>query len=105
MSRTRGVSVATCVHAYRELERRGVIEAAPRSGFFLAGRRRAALPGTARRHSVAVSGGAGILRLLAAAGDPRVVNFGAATPHPDYMRPPRSRRPAGMSGAGRGGGA
>ncbi|MFB4202656.1 Histidinol-phosphate aminotransferase [wastewater metagenome] len=87
VSRHRGVSVSTCVRAYHELERRGVIEAAPRSGFFVVGRRHSALPTIpgGRSSPVAVAGSDRILQLLAAATDPRVVNFGAATPHPDYM--------------------
>ncbi|MGN8159465.1 PLP-dependent aminotransferase family protein [Salinisphaera sp. RV14] len=87
ISRQRGVSVSTSVRAYHELERRGAIEAAPRSGYFVVGPRRSALPSVPEHGAspVPVAGGHRILQLLAAADDPRTVSFGAATPHPDYM--------------------
>jgi DNA-binding transcriptional MocR family regulator len=59
MSRNAGVSVGTVVQAYMHLERRGLLETRPRSGFIVAARRPAltASPsskrGRARPHSVA----------------------------------------------------
>ncbi|MES1955653.1 PLP-dependent aminotransferase family protein [Salinisphaera hydrothermalis] len=87
ISQQRGVSVSTAVRAYHELERRGLIDAAPRSGFFVVGPRRSALPSVPQRRlaPVPVAGGGRILQLLAAADDPRVVSFGAATPQAGYM--------------------
>ncbi len=44
MSRHAGVSVGTVVQAYLHLERRGLLETRPRSGYFVAQRRTAELP-------------------------------------------------------------
>jgi DNA-binding transcriptional MocR family regulator len=44
MSRHAGVSIGTVVQAYLQLERRGLIETRPRSGYFVAQRRAAELP-------------------------------------------------------------
>ena len=43
-SQTRGVSTATAVAAYRQLQDDGYIESRPRSGFYVCSRARAVLP-------------------------------------------------------------
>ncbi len=82
------LSVSTCVRAYHELERRGVIEARPRSGFFvLSAGTGPALPSVSSEAEtpVPVSGRDRILRMLDAAAEPDMTNFGAASPHPEFM--------------------
>lgn len=80
----RRVSLSTALHAYRLLEDRGVIEARPQSGFYVAAGGRVALetPGTSRPTGqaipVAVTGV--VLRLLELAGDDRHVPLGCAIP-------------------------
>src|SRR6478736_62314 len=79
-----GVSVTTAVQAYLELENRGLIEARPKSGFFVRPQLRTQLsePKPSRpNHSAAAVGVAGLLtRLFDAAAAPGVVPFGAAYP-------------------------
>ncbi|HET7313758.1 PLP-dependent aminotransferase family protein [Salinisphaera sp.] len=82
------LSVSTCVRAYHELERRGVIEARPRSGFFvLSTGTSLALPSVSSEAAtpVPVSGRDRILRMLDASAEPDMTNFGAASPHPGFM--------------------
>jgi DNA-binding transcriptional MocR family regulator len=88
-SRRRGVSPATVVAGYRELQRRGLITAQPRSGFVVAVPRatppalpRAGAP-AARPRVVTI---ADVLRAkLEATANPRVVDFGAAVPDPAFL--------------------
>ncbi len=79
-----GVSVTTAVQAYLELENRGLIEARPKSGFFVRPqlRPRALEPKTSRpAHTATAVGVGGLLsRLFDAARMPDVVPFGAAYP-------------------------
>jgi len=49
MSRNAGVSIGTVVQAYLHLERRGLLETRPRSGFFVAARAAAPEPPSAKR--------------------------------------------------------
>lgn len=83
-SNQHGVSVTTAVQAYLELENRGLIEARPKSGFFVRPQLRSQLlePKPSRpNHSAAAVGVAGLLtRLFDAAAAPGVVPFGAAYP-------------------------
>lgn len=83
-----GVSVATVVSACRELEQRGVLEARPRSGFFvcppLARRDAPSLPSAGRRPRP-VTGQERVLRMVQAVNDPSVVNLGAAVADPDFQ--------------------
>ncbi len=88
LSAQHGVSVSTAVNACQELEKRGVLEARPRSGFYvrqapaLREPPRQSLPARAPR---AVTGQERVLRLLQAVNDPAIVNLGAAVPNPDLM--------------------
>src|SRR5258707_15789300 len=81
--RERKVSMATAMQAYRVLEDRGVLEARPQSGFYVAPRMPARKPPTtsrppARATSVSVSGV--IVKLLEHASDPKLVPLGCAVP-------------------------
>lgn len=88
LSRTHDVSVSTVVSATRELERRGVLEARPRSGYYV-------LPPPARRDMPRarprsrrphpVTGQEQLLQIIQSVQDRTVVNFGTAVPDPDYM--------------------
>ena len=83
-----GVSVATVVSACRELEQRGLLEARPRSGFFVcpppARREAPSLPSVGRRPR-AVTGQERLLRMVQAVNDPALVNLGAAVADPDFQ--------------------
>ncbi len=88
LSAQHGVSVSTAVNACQELEKRGVLEARPRSGFYV--RQAPALRETPRpsqpaRAPRAVTGQERVLRLVQAVNDPAIVNLGAAVPNPDLM--------------------
>ena len=88
LSEQHGVSVSTAVNACQELERRGLLEAKPRSGFFvlqppvLREPPRLSLVGKTPRP---VTGQERMLRLGQAANNPNIVNLGAAVPNPDLM--------------------
>lgn len=79
-----GVSLTTALQAYRSLEDRGLIEARPKSGFFVRPQLlgRALEPPTSRpRHSATLVGvGSLQSRIFDAAGMPDVVPLGAAYP-------------------------
>jgi DNA-binding transcriptional MocR family regulator len=89
ISRERGTSLATALQAYRLLEDRGLLEARPQSGFYVARRARASLeapaiskpPPTAR----AVSVSAVVLRLFEYASDPSLVPLGCAVPSANLL--------------------
>jgi len=88
LSEQHGVSVSTAVNACQELERRGMLEAKPRSGFFvlqppvLRDPPRLSLVSRTPRP---VTGQERMLRLAQAANNPAIVNLGAAVPNPDLM--------------------
>jgi DNA-binding transcriptional MocR family regulator len=89
ISRERGTSLATALKAYRLLEDRGVLEARPQSGFYVAGSTRARLeapaiskpPSSPRTVSLSTV----VLRLLEYASDPSFVPLGCAVPSPDLL--------------------
>lgn len=82
--RERGLSPATVFHAYGQLEAEGLIEARPRSGYFVCAPRRAlratpsAAAASATAQPVAVSGL--VFELLASTSRPGVVPLGSAFP-------------------------
>lgn len=96
LARQQGVSMATVVQAYRTLEDARLIEARPRSGYFVAARpaRRPLEPDTvalpAQSQPVAVSSLGS--RVFAMANDPGFVSFGAATPGEELFPHDRIRR-------------
>ena len=83
------VSVTTAVQAYLLLEDRGLIEARPKSGFFVRSqlRHRMSEPETTRPSHTATAVGVASLqsRLFDVARMPDVVPFGAAYPGPDTL--------------------
>ncbi|WP_280564680.1 PLP-dependent aminotransferase family protein [Chromohalobacter sp. 48-RD10] len=87
-SQERGVSISTSVRTFHELERRGVVRAAPRSGYFaVAPDESAELPAAARisAQPMLARGGAEILKLLEASQDPGVMDFATARPAMDMI--------------------
>jgi len=89
ISRERGTSLATALQAYRLLEDRGVLEARPQSGFYVARFRpdgfaapAASRPPQAAR-SVSISGV--VLQLLEHAANPNLVPLGCAMPSADLL--------------------
>lgn len=88
-SEQHGVSVTTTVQAYMELENRGLIEARPKSGFFvrplLQPRTREPQPSRPASAVTAVSVGSLQSRLFEAASMPDVVPFGGAAPGPKLL--------------------
>ena len=95
LSLQHGVSVSTAVQAYRTLEDRGLIEARPKSGFFV--RRARSLPQVpaATRppaRPVAVELNAIADLVLDAVNDPGYISFGAATASADLYPADRIRR-------------
>lgn len=88
LSEQYGVSVSTAVNACRELERRGVLEARPRSGYFVqqpAAQREAPRAVAGSRQPRRVTGQLQSLQMLQAANDPAIVNLGAAVPDADFL--------------------
>jgi DNA-binding transcriptional MocR family regulator len=89
ISRQRQASVSTALQAYRLLEDRGVLEARPQSGFYIAKGAAISLPTPAmskppgRATSVAVSGV--VLKLLEHAADPLLVPLGCAIPSAELL--------------------
>jgi DNA-binding transcriptional MocR family regulator len=89
ISRQRQTSLSTALQAYRLLEDRGVLEARPQSGFYVAKRSAICLepptiskpPGKAT--NVAISGI--FLKLLEYAADPRLVPLGCAIPSAELL--------------------
>lgn len=83
------VSISTVVEAYRVLEKRGVIEARPQSGFYVRARQWEASsePETSRPRAkpCAVSVGDLAMSVLRASNQPNVVQLGVASPHPIFL--------------------
>ncbi|KPV39749.1 GntR family transcriptional regulator [Thiohalorhabdus denitrificans] len=89
LARQFGVSVSTVVAAQHLLEDQGVIEARPRSGYYvrLQPRRPAEPPETTHPEGqpTRVTGQALVLRVVQAANEPHMVQLGAAVPHADFL--------------------
>lgn len=84
-----GVSVATVVTACELLEQRGVLEARPRSGFFVREPARqlpsTAEPDTETEGPSLICGQERVLELVQAHNDPQVISFGAAAPPAAFL--------------------
>lgn len=91
LSRRERVSVATAVAAYRALEDRRLIEARPRSGYFVAARRlllpEPDPPARPRRAPSLVGVSRLVMEITEAARDPRVYPLAAACPGGELMIP------------------
>lgn len=89
LSALHGVSVSTAVQAYVTLEGRGLIEARPRSGYFVRPpvRPQAPEPRPSRPGGAAAKVGLGEVRtrIIELACDPDFVPLGAATPAPELL--------------------
>src|SRR5487761_323142 len=89
ISRDRGISLSTALQAYRLLEDRGVIEARPQSGFYVAREARARLdaPSISKPTPTprAVAQSAVALRLFEYASDPSLVPLGCAVPSTELL--------------------
>ncbi len=89
ISTQRQASLSTALQAYRLLEDRGILEARPKSGFYVAKRGPISLetPGVSRppenATNVAVSGL--VVKLLEYAADPRLVPLGCAIPSAELL--------------------
>ena len=95
LARQQGVSLATVVQAYRTLEDARLIEARPRSGYFVAARpARLPEPETSRppKASVKVDVSSLAAEVMRMAADPSVRSFGAACPTADLFSEERVRR-------------
>uniref|UniRef100_E6PPA6 Transcriptional regulator, GntR family/aminotransferase class-I n=1 Tax=mine drainage metagenome TaxID=410659 RepID=E6PPA6_9ZZZZ len=87
-----GVSISTVLQAYRTLEDRGVIEARPKSGFFVRPTRKAPQESKPPAKPAMVEVRAIVDTVLRAAGDPRYISFGAAQASSDLYPNQRLRR-------------
>ncbi|WP_310734298.1 aminotransferase-like domain-containing protein [Ideonella livida] len=109
MARQQGLAQTTVLQAYRTLEDERLIEARPRSGFFVAASAVRPRPG-ARRPSLAVPEQTQppaspapvdistlVERTLEAARDPDFISFGAACPGGDLFPPERMRKAMGRA--------
>lgn len=87
------VSVSTAVAAYRDLEDRRLVQARPKSGFFVMARRPAFPEPETHRKTRSVPESVGVSRLimeiLEAARDPDVVPLAAASPGGIHVMPPQ----------------
>jgi len=96
ISKQRAVSLTTALQAYRLLEDRGILEARPQSGFYVASRDPVSLQlptaskPPAQATTVAVS--AIVLQLLEYAADPRLVPLGCAIPSAEILAAARLDR-------------
>lgn len=88
ISRDRKVSMATAMQAYRLLEDRGVLEARPQSGFYVAPKAPARKPPKTSRppaRAIPVSVSGVIVKMLEYASDPRLVPLGCAIPDANLL--------------------
>ena len=84
-----GVSTATVVQAYLTLENRGLIEARPKSGFFVRAQWQGRIPepsyAKTRDAVCSIKSQSLIGKIFEAAGRPDIVPFGAACPSPEIL--------------------
>lgn len=89
LSRSRDVSVSTVVHAYRLLEDRGLVEARPKSGFYVRAIETSHItePSITRppRYDCEVTCQDLVMRLVSTLSAPDVVRLGAALPDADLL--------------------
>src|SRR5262244_675518 len=96
ISKQRAVSLTTALQAYRLLEDRGVLEARPQSGFYVASRDPVSLQlptaSTSLGHATPVAISGIVLQLLEYAADPRLVPLGCAIPSAEILAAARLDR-------------
>lgn len=89
LSRTRGVSVATVLAAYRRLEDEALIEARPQSGYYVRARPRAQVlppaPSAPAAQPSPVTGQELVLSLVKATNIENLVQLGAAVPDASFL--------------------
>lgn len=88
MSMRMGVGIASVNHAYCELERKGVLESRPRSGFYIRGAPELELPAQAPAQPSApqASTRSGLIRtVLESVGDRRLAPFGVVCPQRELL--------------------
>lgn len=89
LARERGVSIATVLKAYRDLEDEGYLRARPQAGFYVrsAGRHDAAVmaPTNPPARSVEVTTGPLVYEMLRAPADPALVPLGGAIPAAELL--------------------
>lgn len=89
LSRERGVSAATVIRAYEQLEEQGFIESMPRSGYYVSAYWRERPPETTanypRSGSTHLEANEVLFEVLDAVRDPHIVPFGSAFPSPDLL--------------------
>jgi DNA-binding transcriptional MocR family regulator len=87
ISRQQRTSLTTALQAYRLLEDRGVLQARPQSGFYVAASAGLPVPATSRppAQSTEVALSALMLQMLEHASDPRYVPLGCAIPSPALL--------------------
>lgn len=89
LMRQKSVSAATVVQAFQSLEGRGLIEARPRSGFYVRAPRwtPASVPDLYRPAEGArkLNMAGLVMEVVSALGQPGLVNLGAAVPPPDLL--------------------
>jgi DNA-binding transcriptional MocR family regulator len=89
LSRERGVSAATVIHAYEQLEEQGFIESMPRSGYYVSAYWRERPPETTtnypRSGATRLEADELVFEVLDAVRNPNIVPFGSAFPSPDMF--------------------
>lgn len=89
VSKARGVSVSTALHAYRMLESKGVLEAQPQSGFYVSANSIVQMgkPSVISRSTPVrkVNSGALVANMFELAGDTELAPLGCAIPSPDLL--------------------
>lgn len=87
-SRSQGVSISTSIRTFQELERRGIIQSLPRSGYFvLASAEQADLPdaGSSCEQPLFTDCGQHLQPMLTAIQSPSVMDFATARPAEDLL--------------------
>ncbi|MGH8146849.1 MAG: PLP-dependent aminotransferase family protein [Rhodanobacteraceae bacterium] len=96
ISQDRGVAISTALQAYRLLEDRGIIEARPKSGYYVVGRRTATFAkpsaSTPPENAAEVAISSVALKLLEYASDPRLIPLGCAIPSSELLAAERLDR-------------
>lgn len=89
MSQQQGLSISTVLQSYSLLERQGLIEARPQSGYYVRAHVEERLPepetSSPRRDPSHVSLHELVMMLMRDSSNPKLVQLGAAIPNPDFL--------------------